>query len=308
MSEREVLMLSGIAVGETRLRRDIHVEFGGRQQGGIGPSRVARVVLFFTDPETGQQHGYYDGWDEDGLYNYVGEGQKGDQRLVQGNGAILNHEAEGRTLEGFKASGTSVTYMGEFKLVDYHFTEAHESGDPDTLRQVVVFRLRPVGERPEIALPDVPVTPESTPRVSVVPVEERHTERAFVTPDRTPYEIERRESDLVHRYRDHLHRQGHEVGRLCVVPPGESAPLYSDLWDVTAKELIEAKGGVTRNEMRFAVGQLLDYGRFADALTKAVLVPSRPRDDILDYLAAAGVAVVYPTENNRWERLEMTTH
>jgi hypothetical protein len=82
-------MLEGLKPGDRLLRREVHERFGGRQQGGIGPSRIAPVVLFFTDPVTGQRHGYYDGFDDEGLYNFVGEGQFGDQRLVQGNRAIL---------------------------------------------------------------------------------------------------------------------------------------------------------------------------------------------------------------------------
>ena len=296
-------MLPDLTPGDRLPRRELHARHGGRQQGGIGPSRVAPVVLFFTDPATGQRHGYYDGWDDDGLYNYVGEGQLGDQRLVQGNKAILNHAADGRTLEGFLADGPVVTYLGEFALVDYHFMEAHESGRPDVLRQVVVFRLRPVHGAPPVDLPHVPVTPADAPRVDVVPVEERHTERAFVNPDRDAYELERKEAGLVHRYREHLLRHRHDVSRLRVVPPGESAPLYSDLWDLTALDLIEAKAGVTREHLRTAVGQLLDYGRFVpDARTRTVLVPSKPRPDLLNYLASAGVDVVYP-EGDAWHRL-----
>lgn len=296
-------MLEGLTPGDQLPRREVHARFGGRQQGGIAPSRVAPVVMFFTDPGTGQRHGYYDGWDVDGLYNYVGEGQFGEQRLVQGNRAILDHASDGRTLEGFLADGPVVTYLGEFKLVGYHFTEAHESGNPDSLRQVVVFRLRPTSGPPPVELPKVPVTPEDRPRLEVVPVEERHTERAFISPDRTPYEIERREADLVHRYRDHLLRQGHEVSRLRVIPPHESAPLYSDLWDETAHELIEAKGGVTREQIRAAVGQLLDYGRFAEAEALSLLVPTRPRKDLLAYLSSVGVHVIFPTEQQGWQRL-----
>jgi hypothetical protein len=123
----------------------------------------------------------------------------------------------------------------------------------------------------------------------------------FVTPDREPYEIERREATLVHQYREHLRRQGHEVGRLRVVPAGESAPLYSDLWDETGLELVEAKGLVTREQLRSAVGQLLDYGRFVAAKTRTVVVPTRPRPDLLAYLAHAGVGAVYP-EGDGWAR------
>jgi hypothetical protein len=292
-------MLMNLNPGEQLLRREVHARYGGRQQGGIGPSSKAPVILFFTDPAAGHRFGYYDGWDDDGLFNYYGEGQVGDQRLVQGNKAILNHKLDGRTLEGFLARGATVTYLGTFELVDHYWTEAHESSST-TIRQVVVFRLRPLNAIP-VDLPHVPVSRADGPRIDTVPVEEQHTERAFVTPDREPYEIERREATLVHRYREHLRRQGHEVGRLRVVPAGESAPLYSDLWDVTGRELVEAKGLVTREQLRSAVGQLLDYGRFVEAKTRTVLVPTRPRPDLLAYLAHAGVSAVYP-QGDGWGR------
>lgn len=295
-------MLIGLRPGDRLRRREVHERFGGRQQGGIGPSTQAPVVLFFTDPVKGHQHGYYDGWDNDGYFHYVGEGQRGDQQLTQGNKAILNHQADGRSLEGFLADGTTVTYLGEFTLVEHYFTDAHETGEPDTLRQVVVFKLRPLANVP-VELPSLPISPEPQPRVDRVPVEEQHTERAFVSPDREPFELERREASLVHRYRLHLHRQGHDVDRLRLVPPGESRPLYTDLWDETDKELIEAKGTVTRDTLRLAVGQLLDYRRFAEANTLAVLVPSRPRPDLIRYLHEVGISAVYP-DGNDWVRVE----
>jgi hypothetical protein len=292
-------MFDGLVPGERRRRREIHDLFGGSRQGGIAPLANFPAVMFFTDPVTGHRHGYYDGMDDDKLYNYVGEGQRGDQRLIKGNRAILNHAKDGRSLEGFLAESPFVTYLGKFELVDHHFTEAHESGDPNVLRQVVVFRLRPKNEIP-VELPAVPITTRRTPRLDMVWVERRHTEVAFVTPDREPYEMERRESALVHEYRDYLAQRGHDVKRLRVIPPGESAPLYSDLWDETTRDLIEAKGTVTREQLRMALGQLLDYGRFIDARTRTVLVPSRPRDDLLDYLASAGTRVVYP-DGDQWQ-------
>lgn len=295
-------MLTGLEPGEKLLRREVHERYGGRRRGGIGPSREAPVVLFFTDPVSGRQHGYYDGWDVDGTFHYVGEGQKGDQQLTQGNKAILNHAEEGRTLEGFRAEGTMVTYIGEFSLDGYYFTDAHETGDVTTLRQVVVFRLRPRGSVP-VDLPPLPVPPPLTHDVTTVPVEEKHTERAHVTPTREPYEAERCEAELVQRYRRALELDNQTVSRLRVVPAGEAAPLYSDLWNETSGELIEAKGTVTREALRMAVGQLLDYGRFSESKSHAVLVPSRPRDDLLKFLSAAGVTAIYP-KGNGWTRVE----
>lgn len=63
----------------------------------------------------------------------------------------------------------------------------------------------------------------------------------------------------------------------------------------TTHELVEANGIVNRDNLRQAVGQLLDYGRFADAKSRAVLVPSWPR-------AAVDVAVIYPNDGT-WQRV-----
>jgi hypothetical protein len=295
-------MLEGLTPGDRMTRREVHGRFGGREQGGISPSRRAAVVMFFTDPQTGHKHGYYDGWDDDGLYEYVGEGQRGDQRFVQGNKSILRHRDEGRTLEGFLASGSMATYLGEWELVDTFPRDAHETGNPDSHRQVIVFRLRPLGEVP-VALPDAPVTPAAEARVTTVPVEEQHTERSFVSPDREPYESERVEARLVLRYRRYLEAQRHVVSRLRVIPPDEGAPLYSDLWDETALELVEAKGSVTREQLRTAVGQILDYGRFVDAKLRTILVPSRPRPDLIAYCDSVGIGVAYPN-GDEWVRLD----
>ena len=55
-------------------------------------------VLLFTDQASGSPHGYvFDGWVDDGddkVFLYTGEGQRGDQQLIRGNAAILNHRPE----------------------------------------------------------------------------------------------------------------------------------------------------------------------------------------------------------------------
>lgn len=286
-------VLPDLVTGQTLPRREVHRKYGGQQQGGIATPDGLNAVLFFTDPEKGHKHGYYDGMAADGCFHYVGEGQRRDQKFERGNKAILNHRANGETLEGFLTEGTSATYLGEFELEGHYATDAHESGDPDTLRQVVVFKLRALGNLP-VKLPALPFTPAPQPRTVVVPVEGHNTERAFVTPDREPYELERRESALVQSYRRHLESEGYKVGRLRILPSGESRPLYSDLWNETNKDLIEAKSTVTRDQMRQAVGQLLDYGRFVPGASRTILVPSRPRQDLRDYVTSVGIGMVFP--------------
>src|SRR3954470_1376784 len=79
-------------------RKKLHEDFGGRTQGGIGPSSRTPNVFVFTDPIAGEKHGYFDGWMPDGLFHYSGEGQHGDQRMISGNASILNHQLEKRAL------------------------------------------------------------------------------------------------------------------------------------------------------------------------------------------------------------------
>jgi len=83
--------------GDKILRRDLHHQYGGRRQGGIGPSTLTANVLIFSEPLVGKKYGYdFDGWKADGCYHYTGEGQYGDQEMKSGNAAILRHKQEGR--------------------------------------------------------------------------------------------------------------------------------------------------------------------------------------------------------------------
>lgn len=102
--------------GDRISRKELQEQYGGRTQGGIGPSKKTPNVLIFRDPVSGEQHGYYDGWQPDGCFHYTGEGQRGDQRMVSGNRSILDHEADGRTLRVFEGARGEVGYVGEFVL------------------------------------------------------------------------------------------------------------------------------------------------------------------------------------------------
>lgn len=278
-------------------RSALQAKYGGRTQGGIGPSRKTPNVLIFSDPVSGERHGYYDGW-ADGCFHYTGEGQYGDQQLKSGNASILNHEAEGRALRVFAGARGTVTYLDEFELDQaepYYWTDAPETGDGPP-RQVVVFRLRPKHIEP--GRPSMKLAPILDGPVSEdVPIEQQQTERAFVTPNHQPYEAERREQRLVLELEAFLRRREHEVSRKRIVPPGEARPLFTDLYDATTGTLVEAKGTVERNSIRMAIGQLADYKRFVDdgkPQQLAVLVPSEPRPDLRDLLASQGIGWIYP--------------
>jgi hypothetical protein len=280
--------------GEQIERRQLQQRYGGRTQGGIGPSKSSPNVLLFSDPIAGEPHGYFDGWRADGYYHYTGEGQRGDQQMKSGNASILHHASQGRALRLFLGARGLVTYEGEFELAPeqpFYTTDAPETNN-GPVRSVIVFPLKPVDVQPKPSSSKLDrVGPAG---IEDVPVEEQWTEKMFVAPSHVPYEADRREQKLVLAFRDHLLQQRHEVVRLKIVPPGEAKPLFSDLLDKTTNTLYEAKGSIERGAIRMAIGQLMDYGRFLQPPARlAVLLPSKPRDDLGDLLASVGIGVVW---------------
>jgi hypothetical protein len=300
--ERTDIELEGAAMpdwylnpGDTIERVKLHQDFGGRTQGGIGPSAKWPHVFVFSDPASGEQYGYIDSWRDDGCFHYTGEGQRGDQQMKSGNKAILEHEKDGRALRLFNGARGTVAYVGEFTLDEeqpWYTTDAPEI-DPLQTRTVIVFRMRPKDTPPPPGRSKLDAV-ASERGVTEVPVEEQWTEKAFVNPSREPFESERREHKLVRDYLTHLQRQGHDVCRLKIVAPGEAKPLFTDLFDRTTGTLIEAKGSVRRESIRMAIGQLWDYRRHvADASRLAVLLPSEPRPDLLDLLKSLAIDVTW---------------
>lgn len=286
--------------GQKILRKVLHQRFGGQQQGGISPSAQTPNIFIFYDPETGEQHGYYDNWQADGCLHYTGEGQRGDQEMKSGNAAIYHHRGDGRSLRLFRGARGTVIYEGEFELDDiepYQRTDAPETRD-GPMREVIVFRLRPIDiDPPE---PNSKLNNVLTGPVRVdVPIEQQETEKAYVNPSREPFEAERREQKLVLALEAHLVALGHNVSRQRLLPAGEARPIITDLFDATTRTLVEAKGTVERNAVRMAIGQLCDYRRFfsdAELEHVAALFPTEPRADLADLLIEQGIIVIYRTK------------
>ncbi|WP_406735135.1 restriction endonuclease [Streptomyces sp. NBC_01108] len=283
--------------GDQIERKVLHSKFGGRTQGGIGPSAKTPNVFVFTDPVAGEKHGYYDDWMPDGRFHYSGEGQYGDQRMISGNASILNHQAEGRALRVFQGARGTVTYRGEFTVDQenpWYSADAPETND-GPLRKVIVFRLNPVDTAPQEPATKLGRLLVSHPnQVDDLPLERNESETTFVNPNQEPYEADRKEARLVKAFADYLTSNGHQSGRQRILPPGESRPLFTDLHAKRLGLLIEAKGSVTRENIRMAIGQLADYGRFVDHTVRAILLPSEPREDLLALAKTQDCAVIWP--------------
>ena len=277
-------------------RLDLHNMLGGSGQGGINPSLESQNVFLFADPETGLRHGYVDGWKSDGLFDYTGEGQRGDQVMKRGNAAVLNHKSKRRALRLFNGSKDMIRYEGEFEISahqPFYTTDAPETGD-GPLRQVFVFRLSPVGGSPPsnvIAMP-----PATSLTVTSIPIESNNTEKFVMNPGAAPIEADRRESRLVKAFCTFIQSCGHQTSRHRILPRGEIKPLFTDVFISNLNLLIEAKGTTERGSIRTAIGQLADYRRFLDNPKRAILLPDRPREDLIQLAQAEGVALIYQVD------------
>jgi hypothetical protein len=318
--------------GDTLSRQDRMTRFGGGKYGGIEPSGRTPNVFVYSDPTAGSPYGYnYDGWTADGShFLYTGEGRRGDQKLREGNKALLEHAQQGRAVRLFVADGREPgsdekiqRYVGEFSVDSSNPVARAEA--PDVLgipRSVLVFRLKPMGRvfhRVEDAskASDTATSPsaeaqpldETSPEAIAASIPlEAVASTSYETVAGAGHEAVRREAALVERFLDHLARQGHQAGRWRLRPPGELRYLYTDIFDHSENVLYEAKAAATRDNVRMAVGQLLDYRRHLPTTPGlAVLLPSSPSSDLIDLLTDLGIKCVYEEGENIFREAPGTT-
>ncbi|QES41810.1 hypothetical protein DEJ49_13005 [Streptomyces venezuelae] len=296
-------------------RADLKARYGGGIQGGIISSRGNEHVRLFSDDSKAAENGYRDGWlaeeDEWGaIFEYTGQGRLGNQTLAGNNGTVANHVGRGKRLHLFVAAGRRAgsgavwqRYVGEFALDEVEpFTFRRAKDAKGEMREVVVFRLRPIGEHERREEDRIGPAPETDVRrfvasqtESSLAATERH-ESAEGGRAASPAGVAvRRESALRTAYESFLIAQDHSVFRHRIRIEGYSATFWTDLYDSTENVLYEAKGSSTRKAIREAIGQLLDYRRHIEESDAklAVLLPEAPSSDLRDLLASVRISLAY---------------
>jgi hypothetical protein len=121
---------------------------------------------------------------------------------------------------------------------------------------------------------------------------EAHNTDVYDVPAVEARQAKRNEQALVQEYKAWLKARGRNVGGRRIIPPGEVQSLPCDLYEDERQNLIEAKVPATRINIRMAIGQLLDYGRFVSG-ARAVLTDMRPRPDLEQLLKTVGISCVW---------------
>lgn len=135
----------------------------------------------------GEQYGYEDGWDDNGVFLYTGEGQEGDMEFVRGNRAIRDHAVDGKDLHLFQAlgKGEGYRYLGRFTCSTWDFREGVDVKGNE--RQVIVFHLIQPEDNEEAIKP---TSPTASP-VILDRLRERAFEAATEATERNPQEARR---------------------------------------------------------------------------------------------------------------------
>jgi 5-methylcytosine-specific restriction protein A len=99
----------------------LHDEYGGNRQGGISPC-VRFPYIFIFSGKSGTQYGYMDGWDNENIFSYTGEGQEGDMKFIRGNLALRNHINNGKRVFLFEYQRTGfVEFITELEIFDFDY-------------------------------------------------------------------------------------------------------------------------------------------------------------------------------------------
>lgn len=290
-----------IREGDELTRQEVHRRYGGQNGWGIStPLGSSNILLFATSG--GRQYGYQDGFNADGSFTYTGAGPEGDQLFVRGNAALLHHRSSKKALRLFQGTKKSrVRYLGEYCLDSerpYRFEDAPDV--KNIIRRVIVFRLY----RADGVTGDAEPLP---PTVTDVDLDAHRADKFLVKETKVIVEAERRESMLVQRYAKWLEGLGHVVKQRTMKGVEHAAPLRSDLYDLTTDELVEAKGSAARTYIRLAIGQILDYSRYAHTKHRAILLPARPSEDMIDLLKSLNISCVFEQSRGKFERIEATS-
>lgn len=132
-----------LVTGKTYFRKDLIRLYGGQLQAGIWTPSEFKVIFIFSG-ESGKAFGYKDGWKEDGIFRYTGEGQIGDMTFTGGNKAIRDHRENGKDILLFEdlGKGKGVRYTGMFECASWSYVDAMDK--KKNIRKAIAFDLVPV--------------------------------------------------------------------------------------------------------------------------------------------------------------------
>jgi len=265
----------------------------------------------FTDPAAAEEHGYgeYERPLPDGSYSYTGAGRVGDQSFKNGlgNQALLSSPETGHRIRLFRAKPPYATYIGEFSLGEPRYQRAQIPDTHGTLRSGIIFNLLPI--RAAIHLVPDPTLARRAQQLEWSPRDSTNTvgRAEVLLPGNR--EITRAEFELQTDFGSWLQASGDTVRRLLL--PVDGTTIEPDLYVPSRDWVVEAKRSTARNDVRMAVGQVLDYANVARrsgyAAAPMILLPGSPTDSLISLARESGIALAMREAPAHFSFLEPTS-
>ena len=319
----------GFQPGDVLTRADIHPVLGGSGYAGICPAKEKRNVILFSDSKVGERYGYSDGWlaEDDDLgpvFTYTGVGKQGDQTLSGGNTAILEHASKGRTLHLFVAVGKvpgsdtrTHKYIGKFKVDERNPFEIREAKDElGQDRNVIVFRLRPIGPFIREASDTLQPAPVSTFRFHRTA---GRIARAYRRQrrQRQPSDVNQVASairdDMADAFEDREAAAGETIVQLELSMRNSTSQLVFDLYNQTNNTVYEPTSSAANESITQALAQLLHARRYLRRLPHQqplhlmVLTPTLPHEDLRELLAEHGIGIVFRNDHGGFSEYDASS-
>ena len=129
--------------GQRLQRSEAHYLLGGNPRAGIANCADQPFVLLFSDPGLGEPFGYHvhEGLRRDGVYQFSGEGKRGDQEWVRGNFALVEAAKRNKSLHLFLPEARHQIYVGQFALTKRGWMSAVAPDVTGKPRFIFVFEL-----------------------------------------------------------------------------------------------------------------------------------------------------------------------
>jgi ribosomal protein L37AE/L43A len=195
-------------------------------------------------------------------------------------------------------------YSGTSTYADVQ--KAGSPGNQNAMREVdfslLPENLQKLIQQLDVTLAQELITAYPAPRIGRT-TEPKIGERKAIA-DRTAQPISQPEARLVEQFKDWLVASGCQRPAAIKFPTGDGGTwAEADLWVPEKNQLIEAKADATRESVRMAIGQVLDYAHLASLLMETkefpglkssqptILLPMLPTSDLLELIRKLKIAL-----------------
>jgi hypothetical protein len=299
--------------GQEVTKAAVHKALGGSDQHAMTSCLSRSAFLIFYDPKSGRKFGYdlWEGEQADGTISYTGQGVKGDQKMRGPNLGLIRAAQENAPIHFFRrpelgvkrVKGNPYTYVGRVLLGDPMFQVQVAPDEDGRNRKVFVFKLVPVGHA------DFVVTSLGDENGAIRCEFHESPELPEVAQPRgnlrLPTAIELEENKLQNRFRKFLADRGETPETVDIRLPNVKGSVRPDFVLRERGIVIEVKPTISREHVRLAIGQVLDYAHLLKLDGKnyspAILLPAKPKADLISLTESVGIRLIVESPPSEFE-------